>query len=280
VTHPWPQPQRQFGELTPDAGATRSVAPSLQQKVELVIGPHGQMKLINMTFPMGAKVGAVWDSSVRAAEGEKTPWVKVYADLSMPGLQELRGWMGQMDFMDSFLGLLRTHAQSAWTLSPPGVWSLEHLRTWGAVPLPRLVSNSIHAVGSTAAGVLEGLVPVPQAPTGMAVVPMHRLRAGTGGPSAGLTLDSSQNGLGGSGWGSGVEVSRQGWGANLRLTAGNADYSLGQPHYAITASAGWNKAPHLRHEVKWMFQDGQGLWAIVDKAPDAKPRLNVGMEIR
>lgn len=261
---------------------------SWQQRAELVLGPRGQAKILNVTLPVGLLVGLVLGSGVDEGEEHAKTLLnrssagplKLYARLHSPGLQELRGWAWAAELADRKLGLLRAEAQRPWR-GRGGEWSLEHLRTHGVVPLPVAVSQARAAVSTALSHLWEG----PSDPLRMrgaaAVKPSTRLRAGSDGGAAGLSLQSSEFSFGGGGWGASAEATRHGWGVKLQVAAGGSGSAWGSPQYTVTAQSLWQHAAQLVHEVKWMFSDGQGAWLSVRPVEGGgRPRVHLGMELR
>eukprot|EP00929_Paragymnodinium_shiwhaense_P098011 TRINITY_DN59578_c0_g2_i1.p1 TRINITY_DN59578_c0_g2~~TRINITY_DN59578_c0_g2_i1.p1 ORF type:complete len:520 (+),score=117.21 TRINITY_DN59578_c0_g2_i1:73-1632(+) len=257
----------------------------LSQKAEVVVGPLGQAKYLNFSLPVGFLLGAEVTSASMSSPAQSQPQaidsnvgpVRLYARLHAPGLRELRGWVCESQVDDAKLGLFQGHVHGHWHQRQPHKWALEHMRTHSAIRLPRFVGEWVASIEAAAREALGGAGAAQIRP---AVVPSTRLLAGSDGNAAALKLESSQSGLGGSGWDGTVEVGHRGWGAGVHLTAGTGEDSWGKPAYSIAASAPWGSAARLIHEIKWMFTDGQGVWAKVTQNEGKKPRVHFGMEIR
>jgi len=263
--------------------AQKKIKRQLTQRAEIVFGPRAQAKHLNFSLPMGLKAGAVAtfpETEQASDEGASLGPVKFYAELNWPGFSELRGWLAEGKLEHQWAGLVNGQVQGQWPskdgqrLSPQ--WFLQHLRTHGSVRLPDFVGNGLERMKS----LLQGLPNSEIAPR-PAVVPGTKLRVSSEGPVAAVGLQSSQAGLGGSGWNGLVEVGRLGWGAKLALAMGIAEEGIGQPRYALTAHGAWRDRASLSHEFKWALSDGQ--WAAVtvsDGGPGRPPRVNLGIEVR
>lgn len=252
-----------------------------EQKAELVVGPRAQARYLNLSLPVSVLLGlaASTEASAEAKGGEffSVGPVRAYAQLTQPGLRELRGWAWAAELKDAWAGLFRAEVQRPWGLGSGGRWSLEHTRTHGAVPLPWPLLRASTAIADTLAQLWDA--PGPLATVVSAVVPITRLRAASSGGSAGLGLRSADAPLGGAGWGGSLEASRQGWGAQVHLAGGDGEGDWGRPQYTVTAQGLWRQALQLAHEFRWMFSDGQGAWLTV-RPSETGPRVNLGLEIR
>jgi len=257
----------------------------LEQRAEVVFGPRAQAKHLNFSLPAGLKAGAVASfPDAQQAGSDEIPGARLgplrfYAGLSWPGLSELRGWLTEANFEHRLAGLVNGQVQGKWPSKDggrlPPQWFLQHLRTHGTVRLPKFVGNGLESTKSLLRGREDSLAPRP------AVVPATKLRVGSEGPGAALGLESSQAGLGGSGWNGVVEVGRLGWGAKIALALGIADEGLGQPRYQLSAHGAWKNRTSLSHEFKWAFSDGQWVAVTVaDGGPGRPPRVNLGVEVR
>lgn len=266
---------------------------ALQQRAEVVFGPQAQAKYANFSLPVGLLVGAAFAPGAEGqAEGETEgtylgPF-RLYTQINVPGFRELRGWLLEADVEERRLGGFSGMVHRAWSglggEKTKANWFLQHQRTHGSVWLPKFIADGLGAASSLVAGHLQGssgpelarqLAPRP------AVVPATRLRVGSEGPGAALALESSQAGLGGSGWNGVMEVGRLGWGARLSMAMGIAEEGVGQPRYAVTAHGPWRGRVSLSHDLKWVFADGQ--WAgvtVQDGGPGKPPRVNLGVELR
>jgi len=255
----------------------------LTQRAEIVFGPRAQAKHLNFSLPMGLKAGAVAtfpETEQANDQGASLGPVRFYAELNWPGFSELRGWLTEGKLEHGWAGLVNGQVQGQWPSKdgqrPSPQWFLQHLRTHGSVRLPNVVGNGLERTKSLLLGLKKSEIkPRP------AVVPGTKLRVGSEGPLAAVGLQSSQAGLGGSGWNGLVEVGRLGWGAKLALALGMADEGIGQPRYALTAHGAWRDRASLSHEFKWALSDGQ--WAAVtvsDGGPGRPPRVNLGVEVR
>jgi len=281
VESPWPdanhQSQDQFGNIMPQTppGPPQAV---WRQKAEVVVGPRAQAKYLNLTLPMGVLLGAELRSGGGIAEDSM--WaggpLSLYARFEMPGIRELSGLMGEGEVEDQWAGRLQGSVAKPFGKDAHAHWSLEHMRTHGLVRLPRALVGKMMQSGGWISSAL-GLGPGAPSPT---LVPGTRVQASCNGCGATLALKSSQAGLGGPGWGGSVEMTTAGWGAGVKLSAGNADSGMGQPMYSVLASAPWGSPMRLLHEFKLMLADGQGVWAKVDGSRKGGPRLNFGLEVR
>lgn len=275
--------------------------PVLQQRAELVFGPQAQAKYMNFSLPVGLLVGAAFEPGTAAQderqigqgaegvrEGTYVGPVRLYTQFSWPGFRELRGWLLEADVEERRLGGLSGMVHRAWSggggEKTRADWFLQHQRTHGSVWLPKFFGDGLSAAAAYLAGHLQsqsGPEPASQLAPRPAVVPATKLRIGSEGPGATLALESSQAGLGGSGWNGVMEVGRLGWGARLSLAMGIAEEGLGQPRYAIAAHGPWHGRVSLSHDLKWVFADGQ--WAgvtVQDGGPGKPPRVNLGVELR
>ncbi|CAE7205584.1 NTF4 [Symbiodinium natans] len=245
-----------------------------EQRAEVVIGPRAQAKYLNFSLPVGVALGAVFSSRAQPGDGASQatlPWrPKFFAELSWPGLYELRGWLVEAQTLHRRIGALSGQARRAWRSkadpSPPAQWALTHFKQHPPFRLPNAVGNSMDSASSFLRDRLTWLRQrsdpwTLRGASRPAVMPATKLRIGSDGPSALLGLQSAEAGLGGSGFESVVEVSRLGWGAKLAVALGIADQGFGQPRYAVTASGAWHNSTSLMHELKWMLSEGQ--WAGV-----------------
>ncbi|CAE7306415.1 NTF4 [Symbiodinium sp. CCMP2592] len=245
-----------------------------EQRAEVVIGPRAQAKYLNFSLPVGVALGAVVSSRGQPGDGDRPgtpPWhPKFFAELSWPGLYELRGWLLEARTLHQKIGALSGQAMRAWSSaenpSPPAQWSLQHFKQHPPVRLPNIVGNGMDSASSFLRDRLSWLRTrsdpwTLRGASRPAVMPATKLRISSDGPSALLGLQSAQAGLGGSGFESVAEVSRLGWGAKLALALGIANQGFGQPRYAVTATGAWHNSTSVTHELKWMLSEGQ--WAGV-----------------
>jgi len=263
-----------------------STAGTWQQKVELMIGPEAQLKLMNVTLPLGILIGATFgqkqtdhaSSSDVTAPGASSTANKpydIYVRFETPGLNDLRGYTLEGEVHDSWAGRVKALARNSWVNSFRE-WSLEHSRKHEAITLPFAVREVV-ATASSALPSLDRLIGWrPKEPP--AVVPSTLVQLGSNGGVAALGLQSGQAGLGGPAWGSSIQMSRAGWAAHLSLAGGGGPKS-GRPQYLITAKKAWSAPAEYAHELKWMLNDGQGVWATV-RTTETGPRLNFGLEVR
>lgn len=113
-----------------------------------------------------------------------------------------------------------------------------------------------------------------------AYVPTTRIRAGSAGGDAKLSLQSAESSLGGAGWGGSIEASRSGWGAHFHVAGGSSHGAWGQPQYTVVVKGAAQQDLQLAHEVRWSLSDGQGAWLTVRPTRGGRPRVNLGLEIR
>lgn len=257
------------------------------QRAEVVLGPRAQAKYFNFSLPVGVKVGAVISSQDGAEEGaSRVP--KIYADISWPGLNELRGWLLEGQTQHRRVGAVAGQIHRGWRSKelpkPDTDWSLQHFQQYRTFRLPALVGDSMASATSFIQDsfnhLWDGYHRIPRPTPRPAVIPATKLSIGSNGPGALLGLQSAQSGLGGSGFNGVVEVSKLGWAAKLALALGVADEGFGQPRYAITASGAWNNKTAVSHELKWMLSEGQ--WAGVtfqNGGPGRPPRINAAIEL-
>lgn len=271
VERPWPAPTELPGELDVAGVAPRQASPpcSLHQAVELVLGPKGQARLFNVSLPIGLLLGAAAarpPARDTAGEAARAGPVSLYVRLAPAGAQRLEGWACEAEVQERRAGLLRGALSRPWLAEGRGAWSLEHVRTHGALALPA-------ALLSLPRSLVQGLRH--ERP---AVVPTTRLRASSEGGAAACSLESAQAGLGGRAWGGSAEVNHQGWRARLCL-AGGGQEALGRPQYTFTRQARWQGPAAVAHEFKWALEDGQGFWVTVLDAGQGA-RVNAGLEVR
>jgi len=267
---------------------SKKAPPRYKQSVELIVGPQAQAKYLNLTLPVGILLGASLDSQalgptaesgLSGQQSENQP-LRVYAHFTAPGLNDLRGWLCELKAEDSWAGQLQAQLLRPWARGSKALWSVQHQRTHGAVSLPHLSLERLAAAAAAVASSWDGRVRGSSEGLCEAVIPTTLVKVGSNGRGAALSIDSSQAGLGGPGFGATVEATTAGWGIQLGLAGGNSQRGWGQPHYSITAQAPWGaKTSVVAHEMKWLLQDGQGIWVTV-RDSGSGPRLNAGLEIR
>lgn len=291
----WPQAYKPFeSDVVGIPHAADTPAPDWWQRMELIFGPRAQTQLLNFTLPFGLLLGAAFPTSeVQLARSSPsggsrsfgTVPISFYARVNFPGSKQLRGWLCKAEVTDSWAGLFRSAVQQPWRRDTDGAlepaWSVEHLRKHGSFAVPRCLADAVATLSSHLGTTTSGVDP--------AVVPSTHLRAGNDGGGAGVSLASARSGMGGAGWAVDVQVSRQGWLTKLRLDSGANSRSgaWGQASYTLGARAPWSQdskktemEPSLSHQLQWMRDDGQGLWAKLHQIHGKKPRLNIGLEVR
>jgi len=288
----WPSAQEPPSSLELVTGMTdpgsEKAPPRFKQSVELVVGPTAQARYLNVTLPVGVLFGASVDSQAvrttaegdsRGRQSEGQPF-RVYAHFTVPGLNDLRGWLCELKADDSLVGQVQAQLLLPWARGSKTRWSVQHQRTHGAVSLPYMSMKRLAAAAAAVASSWDGRVRGPREGLCEAVIPTTLVKLSSDGRGAALSIDSSQAGLGGPGFGATVEATTAGWGVQLGLAGGNSQRGWGQPHYSITAQAPWGgNTSVVAHEMKWMFQDGQGFWVTV-RDSGSGPRVNAGLEIR
>lgn len=287
----WPSAQElpsDLEQLTGMADPGRDQAPPrFKQSVELIFGPMAQARYLNLTLPVGVLLGASLESRAPGVTPENNlngqsasqPF-RAYARFTAPGLNDLRGWLCELKADDSWAGQVQAQLLRPWARGSKALWSVQHQRTHGAVSLPHLALGRLREAAAAVASSWDGRVRGLSEGLCEAVIPTTLFKVGSAGRGAALSVDSSQAGLGGPGFGATVEATTAGWGIQLGLAGGSSQRGWGQPHYSITAQAPWGANTSLvAHEVKWMLQDGQGFWVTI-RDSGSGPRMNAGLEIR
>jgi len=288
----WPSAQELPSNLELLTGITdpgsEKAPPRFKQSVELIVGPMAQARYLNLTLPVGVLLGASLDSQAPSPTAESdlsgqqsaSQPLRVYARFTVPGLNDLRGWLCELKADDSWAGQIQAQLLRPWARDSKALWSVQHQRTHGAVSLPHLTLGHLRAAAAGIASSWDGRVRGPSEGLCEALIPTTLVKLGSAGRGAALSVDSSQAGLGGPGFGATVEATTAGWGVQLGLAGGNSQRGWGQPHYSITAQAPWGaNISMVAHEIKWLLQDGQGFWVTI-RDSGSGPRMNAGIEIR
>lgn len=253
------------------------------QRAELLVGPRAQEKLLNHSLPVGVLFGIAASRTFQDGRVVEQELPTPYFRFEAPGLPDINGLVFDGAMKERHVGLLRGIVQGPWArlfkgssqAAAPVRWSVENTRTFERVRYPEFVGDGLAALEKRWAG------RAPEPPPRPAVVPTTRFLASSEGGAAALNVESAESGLGSSGYGGSVEVSKEGWGAQLRLAVGNPEGDLGQPRYSVTATAPWKGKATYQQQLKWVFTDGQYVeLSYKGRGPGGKPRINVGLELR
>jgi len=291
VAAEWPSARELTGSLELPTGkighGSEKTLPRFKQSAELIIGPLAQARYLNVSLPVGVLLGASLDSRGPGNSGEQSDWTteskptpRVYASFTVPGLNDLRGWLCQVEADDSWAGQVQAHLLRPWARGSKALWSIQHQRRHGAVSLPHLALGRLRTAVAGIASSWDGRVRGSSEGLCEAVIPTTLVKLGSAGRLANVRVESQQAGLGGPGFIATMEAGTNGWGIQLGLAGGNSQRSWGQPQYSITTQAPWGaNISMVAHEIKWLFQDGQGFWVTI-RDSGSGPRMNAGIEIR